>query len=168
MEQHMQHSKFAAFIVLLLFAFSLSAIAQPMEGRRKFDRKGKWSDRGNRHELMMEKLNLTDAQKDKIEDLRSAHQKKMLDLRQATERTQLDLSDLMRSGKPEKSKVLDMEKKLSDLRAQKSTERTSHLFDIASILDEKQQEIWWDFHSQKGKRNAGWSQGRGFRGYCRR
>ena len=66
--------------LLLPLLFSVNGFAQPKEKFKK-----------NFRNNMIEKLNLTTEQKDKISDLRSKNQKEMIDLRADLKKKEIDM-----------------------------------------------------------------------------
>ena len=87
-------------IIALIGVFSIAAFATFAEAEP-----GRRGDRGNMHRKMMAELNLTDAQKNKLQSLRSAHQKQMVHLQSAVKIAQIELRDVLRQDSPKKDEV---------------------------------------------------------------
>jgi Spy/CpxP family protein refolding chaperone len=90
-------------IIALIGIFSIAAFATFAEAGP--GRRGDRGDRGNMHGKMMAELNLTDAQKNKLQSLRSTHQKQMVHLQSAVKIAQIELRDVLRQDSPKKDDV---------------------------------------------------------------
>lgn len=130
----MRKSFFNIIFLGILLSLSISSVyAQPMK-------------RQNIRQNIYSKLNLTDEQQDKIEQLRINHQKKMVDLRADLEKSQLELKDLMIKGNYSRTDYLKIVQNIQKKREVMSTERANHQMDIYEILTPEQKEIWNDYH----------------------
>lgn len=94
------------------------------------------------HDRIDERLNLTDVQKAKIDELRSDHQKKMVDLRANLEKKQIELRDLQNSDKLNRSDLIKLTKEISEIKNSMAIERANHKMDIYEMLDKDQKKIW--------------------------
>lgn len=130
----MRKSFFNIIFLGILLSLSISSVyAQPMK-------------RQNIRQNIYSKLNLTDEQQDKIEQLRINHQKKMVDLRADLEKSQLELKDLMIKGNYSRTDYLKTVQNIQKKREVMSTERANHQMDIYEILTPEQKEIWNNYH----------------------
>lgn len=130
----MRKSFFNIIFLGILLSLSISSVyAQPMK-------------RQNIRQNIYSKLNLTDEQQDKIEQLRINHQKKMVDLRADLEKSQLELKDLMIKGNYSRTDYLKIVQNIQKKREVMSTERANHQMDIYEILTPEQKEIWNNYH----------------------
>lgn len=117
----------------ILLSLSISSVyAQPMKKQ-------------NIRQNIYSKLNLTDEQQNKIEQLRINHQKKMVDLKADIEKSQLDLKDLMTKGNYSRTDYLKAVQNISKKKELLATERANHQMDVYEILTPEQKEIWNDF-----------------------
>jgi Spy/CpxP family protein refolding chaperone len=105
-----------------------------------------------------EKLNLTDSQKAKIEELRVNHQKKMIDLKANLEKKEVELRALRKSDKLNRSDLLKLTKEISEIKNTMAVEMANHHMDIYELLDNNQKQIWRDMKPERGMR-----EGKGFR-----
>lgn len=105
------------------------------------------------HNRMEEKLNLTDAQKSKVEELRTNHQKKMIDLKADLKKKEVELRALRISEKFNRNDLLKLTKEISDLRASIANERANHLMDIYELLDNNQKKIWREMKPEFGMKD---------------
>lgn len=93
-------------IFALIGIFAIAAITTFADARPgKRGNRGDRGDRGMMHGKMMSELNITDAQKEKLQTLRSTHQKEMIQLRAAAKIAQLELQDVLRQDKPKNADV---------------------------------------------------------------
>ncbi|GAB6281644.1 MAG: hypothetical protein STSR0008_03850 [Ignavibacterium sp.] len=128
----MRKSFFNIIFLGILLSLSISSVyAQPMK-------------RQNIRQNIYSKLNLTDEQQDKIDQLRINHQKKMVDLRADLEKSQLELKDLMTKGNYSRTDYLKVVQNIQKKREVMSTERANHQMDVYEILSPEQKEIWND------------------------
>ncbi len=85
-------------IFALLGIFAIAAVttfAHARPGKRE----------GMMHPKMMTELNLTDAQKEKLKTMRSAHQKEMIKLQAAAKIAQIELGDVLHQDNPKSTEV---------------------------------------------------------------
>lgn len=114
---------------------------------------------------MHEKLNLTDAQKNKIEEMKINHQKKMIDLRSNLDKARLDLKEYVSKGNIERNKFLALEEKVAQNRETIRKSFVNHKLDIYELLDANQKKTFLEFRSQFGfERGMMRSNKYGFRG----
>jgi Spy/CpxP family protein refolding chaperone len=124
-------------IFLIVFALlSLPLISQGYAQRQRMEMKEKMQER------MEAKLNLTDAQKAKIDELRTNHQKKMIDLKANLEKKELELRSLRQSDKLNRNDFLKLTKEISEIKNSIAQERANHQMDVYELLDNNQKKIW--------------------------
>ena len=117
--------------LLLPLLFSVNGFAQPKEKFKK-----------NFRNNMIEKLNLTTEQKDKISDLRSKNQKEMIDLRADLKKKEIDMRDLRKDTKVTRDAVISKVKEINDVRDKIAIARANHQMDLYEILTPEQKKIW--------------------------
>jgi Spy/CpxP family protein refolding chaperone len=132
--------------------FALSLITDSFAQMERMKMREKMRDR------IEEKLNLTDSQKDKIEELRVNHHKKMIDLKANLEKKEVELRALRRSDKLNRSDLLKLTKEISEIKNTMAVEMANHHMDIYELLDNNQKQIWRDMKPERGMR-----EGKGFR-----
>lgn len=96
-----------------------------------------------------EKLNLTEDQQSKIDDLRSEHQKKMIDLRSEMQKSRLALKELRRKGEYNRSEYLEAVEKLNQIRNNIAVSAAEHRMDVYEMLNDEQKEIWNKFDGRR-------------------
>lgn len=99
---------------------------------------------------MEERLNLTEAQIAKVEELRTNHQKKMIDLKANLEKKEVELKALRRSDKLNRSDLLKLTKEISEIKNAMAAEMANHQMDIYELLDNNQKKIWRDLKPEFG------------------
>ena len=112
---------------------------------------------------MLDKLNLTDEQKTKIEDTRLNHQEKMIDLRANLEKKLLALKELRVKGNLDRDAVIAAVKDINLAKNDIAISRANNMMDIYEILTPDQRKIWKDnmgFFKEFGRNNMGrmWNQ----------
>jgi len=117
--------------LLLPLVISVNGFAQPKE-KMKMDFKGN----------MIEKLNLTDVQKDKISDLRSKNQKEMIDLRAELKKKEIDMKDLRKDPKLTREGLVSAVKDINVIKDKIAIARANHQMDIYEVLTPEQKKIW--------------------------
>ncbi len=91
---------------------------------------------------MFEKLNLTDDQKDKIDQLRLKNQEEMIDLRADMQKKRLAVKELQQKGSYSRSDYVDLVKNLNNSRDKINLARANHIMDIYELLTDQQKEIF--------------------------
>ncbi len=104
---------------------------------------------------MFEKLNLTDDQKDKIDQLRLKHQEEMIDLRADMQKKRLAVKELQQKVNYSRSDYLDLVKDLNASRDKIAVARANHRMDIYELLTDQQKEIFNRMPMMRGHRGEG-------------
>lgn len=131
---------FASFLIL-----NVAASAQPRGG------------------IMMaaDKLELTDQQIDKLEDLRYKHQKEMIGKQAAVKEAKLELRELMRKADVSEKAAMARQERVLQAKAETARAKLKHKLAARKVLTEEQFEKW-----QKMKRGKGHHRGAGMKGEC--
>ena len=109
---------------------------------------------GNHHEYTVwSKLNLTDAQKAKIEALQIAHRKEIRPVREKMFDKSVELRRMWLQENPDKDKILALQKEVRVLRDQLEDKTTAHKLEVRKVLTPEQREKLV---------NSGWDKGKGF------
>uniref|UniRef100_A0A7V3E7S7 Periplasmic heavy metal sensor n=1 Tax=Ignavibacterium album TaxID=591197 RepID=A0A7V3E7S7_9BACT len=136
----MKTKLFVAISAIIVFSLFTDVFAQ-ME-RMKM--------REKMHERMEVKLNLSESQKAKVDELRLNHQKKMIDLKANLEKKEVELKSLRNSEKLNRSDFLKLVKEISEIKNTMALERANHKMDIYELLDKDQQKIWRELKPEFG------------------
>ena len=104
---------------------------------------------------MFEKLNLTDAQKDKIEQLRLKNQEEMIDLRADMQKKRLAIKELKLKGNYSRSDYLNLVNDLNASRDKIAAARANHRMDIYEQLTDQQKEIFNRMPMMEGRHCKG-------------
>ncbi len=99
---------------------------------------------------MFEKLNLTDEQKDKIEQLGIEHQKVMIDLRADMQKKHLAMKELMRKGNYSRDDFMNMVNEMNAARDKIAAARANHRMDVYELLNDQQKKIFNDHPMMMG------------------
>ena len=115
--------------------------------------------------MQCQELNLTDAQKDQMEQLSYDHQSRMIDLKAQVEKAQLDKRHAMNTDSPDKARVLSATREVSRIRGQIAEERVNNRFAMRDILTAEQLETLKSldrpFMGPRGNRGHGGQPGQG-------
>lgn len=114
---------------LFLFTF---AFGQRMERPNA----GPWNGR------LLEKLNLTDAQKQDFQKLNTDFAKQRVEQQSKIKLAAIDLRSLMKADSPDKAAIEKQIRAISDLQAGNRMLRVDHWFAVNKILNPDQQKIW--------------------------
>ena len=126
----------AGIVLLALCTATLApAFAQPPDHHR-----GPGSMR-ERHEGIMDQLNLTDTQKDQMRKLRLELAKKQATLQSKIKMARLDMAELFLADKPDRAAIEKQIKTVSDLQYQEKVNRLDHMFAVKDILTPEQQKM---------------------------
>jgi Spy/CpxP family protein refolding chaperone len=110
-------------------------------------------------ERMIEKLNLTKEQGDKISDLRSDHQKKMADFKAELEKAKIDMRDLRDNSDLSRAEMISAVEKVNNIKNKMALERTNHRMDVYELLNDEQKEIWREHEPFKDNMKMGFKKG---------
>jgi Spy/CpxP family protein refolding chaperone len=111
------------------------SVAHPGEGMSRGPGRGG-------HRAMMEKLNLTDDQSKKLEDIRYQHQKKAITMRADLESARLDLGRMMRADQPDRRAIEAQLDKISQARLVLAKDRVGQMLDMRAVLTPEQLKTW--------------------------
>ncbi len=107
---------------------------------------------------MFEKLNLTDDQKAKIEQLQMKHQEEMIDLRADMQKKRLAVRELQQKGNYSRSDYLNLVNALNASRDKIASAKANHRMDVYELLTDQQKEIFNRMPMMEGR-----GEGRGMR-----
>ena len=125
-------------LVLLLLGLSINNAQQ---GRNFGEGKCRLAD----------ELNLTEEQKESINNYRYEHQESMIDLRSKIEQNRLEMDKLMDEDELDQSRILELSRTGSELKGQIQESRTRMWLNIYNTLDENQRGIWKERREGLGK-----------------
>ena len=118
---------------------------------------------------MAEKLDLTEDQQAKIEDLRYENQKKKIDLQADMRKTQLEMKHEMQKDNVDREKVMKLVEESGELKIQLRKAQVQQMLDVKDVLTPEQREEakemmgkWrksGGMRSMHGKRGGGCGQG---------
>jgi Spy/CpxP family protein refolding chaperone len=138
-----KYSSLFIIIILLSSVFTTKVFAQPLIFDKDFIFLPKF---------LIDKLNLTETQEEKFEELQYKHQKIMIELRAELQQKILELKKYKSEGNLKRSKFIDLTNNILEVRNKIALARANHLMDIYEILDETQRKILDDYKpSGKGR-----------------
>ena len=127
--------------VLLTFCTVGISNAQQKEPEKGHEAGKMMKDMKQHKDEMIKKLKLTDAQKDKIKDLRTAFQKNMVDLRSDLKKNKIDLMALKSKDNLNRDDIIAAVDKVNKSRDAISLAVANHLFDVYTVFTPEQQKI---------------------------
>lgn len=121
--------------------------------------------RANRRGMRgMAALELTDEQKEKMSDLRSAHQKAMVDLRAAHAKARIDLGEIRKEDNPSASDIQAKVDAVTAAQGKIMAREIQHSMDIKNLLTDEQKEKLGEMRKGGGRKGFRGRGGLGFRG----
>lgn len=135
-------------LVTLGLALAVLTFAQSEQGRRGGPREG---GRGDRKEMMAERLNLSDQQKEQMESLRTKHLSEVQGIENELDIKRAQLKAAVSSE--ESRKVVDgYVQDINSLTSQRFEKDIDHMLEVRAILDEDQKVIFDSMSPRKGHR----------------
>jgi Spy/CpxP family protein refolding chaperone len=126
-------------LILVITAIVLLTLVNPADGfaqpKQKFFGK---HHKGN----VIEKLNLTEEQEEKISSLRAAHQKETIDLRANLEKKMVDKRELKRNSNLTRSELISTVEEINNIKNQIAIAKANHRMDVFELLNDEQKKIW--------------------------
>jgi len=107
---------------------------------------------GDHHKMMMEKLNLTDTQKEAVEELHFSHKKQMIDLKSSLEKKKLDRQELFSNGNYTRDEYLSNVKAISDAKDKMALAKANHRMDVYELLTEEQRKTFDEMKGRMGNK----------------
>jgi Spy/CpxP family protein refolding chaperone len=89
-----------------------------------------------------QKLNLTEEQQQKIDELRLGHQKEMIDLRANLAKKKLELSELKMKGNYTREQFLNKVNEINSAKNKIAIAQANHRMDVYQLLDDNQKKEW--------------------------
>lgn len=145
-------------IMMLLLALIFATFTYAQNGP-------KWEGRG-----FMGRLNLTDEQKSKVENLRLELQKKQVTIRSKIQTSRIELKQILNADKLDKSAIEKKLNEISKLEIEQKMNFINHWEQVNQILTPEQQKIWknslrlFDSPFKKNMMQKGLRDKRGLRG----
>jgi Spy/CpxP family protein refolding chaperone len=118
--------------MILVFTFGL-VNAQPRREEGRLKNKNIW-----------ERLNLSDEQKEKVQNLRLKHQKEMIDLKAELERAEFTLGELKAKKNFSRTDYLTAVEKINEAENKISLSRANHRMDVFELLTDEQKKEFWE------------------------
>ena len=110
-------------------------------------------------------LELTDEQKEKMSDLRSAYQKAMIDLRAAHQKARIDLGEIRKQDNPSASDIQAKVDAVTAAQGKIMAREIQHSMDVKNLLTAEQKEKLGEMRGKRGGREGFRGRGGpGFRG----
>jgi Spy/CpxP family protein refolding chaperone len=132
-------TKIAIFGAIFLVFIALTLMAQPrVKDERPFNKSArKWFA----HERLAKKLNLTEEQKQSIQELHLKLQKELLPLRSELQSKMLDYKSEMIGNQPSQGKINSFIDDISKVKAEMHKKKVAQQFELRGILTEEQREM---------------------------
>lgn len=116
----------------------------------------------NNSQTCIEKLNLSEEQEKKINDIRFTHQEKIIDLNTKIRKNQLEIKKMISGDKMNETDIMKLADISSEIRSEIHKSKIKMWFDVNNILNDEQKIVWKShFHNfgegkfSHGARNKG-------------
>ena len=143
------------FMAMLFLSSSVYAQMGMHNQNRDFNREhfrdGEFH-KGDFKGMMLEKLNLSDEQKDAVEKLKLNHQEKMIDLKADLEKKELAMKQLQSIGNYTRDEFINAVKAINAAKNNIAISFANHRMDIYEILTPEQKKTFDDMRQKFDKR----------------
>ncbi len=140
----MRKLNLAGIAAILFIALISTQFSYGQMGRRGWHQ-------GDHYKMMKEKLNLTDTQKEAVEELHFSHKREMIDLKAALEKKQLDKQELLSKGNYTRDNYLGKVKAISDAKDKMALAKANHRMDVYDLLTEEQRKTFDEMKMSYGE-----------------
>jgi len=126
----------------LIYALSIIILSSFISSGDGLAQQKQKSDRMNFRGNMIEKMNLSDEQKDKIAELRTKNQKEMIDLKAELQKKMIDKREYKRNSDLTRAELISSVKEINKIKEQIAVARANHQMDVYELLTPEQKKIW--------------------------
>jgi len=135
----------AGFAVILFIVLISTQISYGQMERRGMHR-------DDHHKMMIENLNLSDTQKEAVEELSFSHKREMIDLKAAVEKDKLDMQELLSKGNYTRDHYLGKVKTINDAKEKIAFAKANHRMDVYDLLTEEQRKTFDETQGRMGNK----------------
>jgi len=107
---------------------------------------------GDHHKMMIDNLNLSDTQKEAVEELSFSHKREMIDRKAATEKNKLDMQELLSKGNYTRDDYLNTVKTINDAKEKIAFAKANHRMDVYDLLTEEQRKSFDEMQGRIGNK----------------
>ncbi len=107
---------------------------------------------GDHHKMMIDNLNLSDTQKEAVEELSFSHKREMIDLKAAMEKNKLDMQELLSKGNYTRDDYLNTVKTINDAKEKIAFAKANHRMDVYDLLTEEQRKTFDEMQGRIGNK----------------
>lgn len=132
-------------IYVLVVLFAVSIVGQDTYSQKKNNKR-----QNEYRKELNEKLNLTDEQEKKIQELRNSHQEAMIRFNADLDLKELELKKLKQNDDVSRNDLINLTKELSAIKNEIALAKVNHQMDVYENLDAKQKKIWMEQQSKLG------------------
>jgi len=150
----MKRIQIVGFTLSFILALLLTSSVYGQMGKHNPDREFHKRDfqRGEFRGMMLEKLNLTDEQKEAVEKLRLKHQSEMIDLKADLQKKKLALKELTNNGNYSRDDYINAVKAINTAKNNIATSMANQRMDVYDLLTPEQKKTFDDMRHQFDKR----------------
>jgi len=107
---------------------------------------------GDHHKMMIDNLNLSDTQKEAVEELSFSHKREMIDLKADMEKNKLDMQELLSKGNYTRDDYLNTVKTINDAKEKIAFAKANHRMDVYDLLTEEQRKTFDEMQGRIGNK----------------
>jgi Spy/CpxP family protein refolding chaperone len=150
----MKRIQIVGFTLSFVLALLLTSSVYGQMGKHNPDRGFHKRDfqRGEPRGMMLEKLNLTDEQREAVEKLRLKHQSEMIDLKADLQKKKLALKELTNNGNYSRDDYINAVKAINAAKNNIATSMANQRMDVYDLLTPEQKKTFNDMRHQFNKR----------------
>ena len=156
----MKNGKMRINVVVAMMFLFISTISYAQRGRYNNDRRSDRPSRGYSYTNLSDQLDLSDAQKEKIDEIKLASNKEVTQTQNKINELEAQLTTTLSEDKVDQNKANKLVDEIGDLRSTVRKQRVDTHLKIRNLLTEKQKLLFDQHTSRQGF-------GRGFYGHCR-
>lgn len=147
MEQKMQKPNLSLIVFLLFTFISFPVLGQKQKDKNHFPNK------------IQNELNLTDIQKEKIQEIRFNHEEIKIEIKSELDKNRLEIKKLISSDDVNENGLLNLVEKSGQLKSDLEKERVKMWLKIRNLLTDEQKEIWKSKFHNLGSRDRMFKRG---------
>ncbi|MCG6958320.1 periplasmic heavy metal sensor [bacterium BMS3Abin03] len=150
----MKRIQIVGFTLSFVLALLLTSSVYGQMGKHNPDREFHKRDfqRGEPRGMMLEKLNLTDEQKEAVEQLRLKHQNEMIDLKADLQKKKLALKELTSKDNYSRDNYINAVKAINAAKNNIAVSMANHRMDVYDLLAPEQKKAFDDMRQDFNKR----------------
>ncbi|MFZ6034210.1 MAG: Spy/CpxP family protein refolding chaperone [Melioribacter sp.] len=126
--------KLISLALVLMLAVPALTWSQPFDGKGRM--------------LLCDKLNLSEDQQNRIDELRYELKEKLIDLKAELQKNRLEMRKLKSQNKIDEKQYMQLVENCNNIRSAIRTETAKHWLAVYNLLDDSQKELWAKYRNE--------------------